>query len=129
VQGGRTTRRSPYREEAPRKRYCTLLGPKDNDRRQEHHRRRDDPSKDDHRRGREVINTIVGGFAKGGSSNSARKKHLRVIHQANSVAIQLRMPPIMFTDDDYKGVDPSQDDPMVISIDIDNFTIMKTLID
>jgi len=39
------------------------------------------------------------------------------------------MPPITFTKDDFKGVDPSQDDPMVISVDIDNFTIMKTLLD
>jgi len=43
--------------------------------------------------------------------------------------VQQRMSPITFTDDDFKGVDPSQDDPMVISIDMDNFTIMKTLVD
>ena len=45
------------------------------------------------------------------------------------MAIRSRMPPITFTDDDFKGVDPSQDDQMVISVDIDNFTIMKTLVD
>jgi len=39
------------------------------------------------------------------------------------------MPHITFTDEDFKGVDPSQDEPMVISVDIDNFTIMKTLVD
>jgi len=39
------------------------------------------------------------------------------------------MPPITFTDKDLKGIDPSQDDPMVISVDIDNFTIKKTLVD
>jgi len=39
------------------------------------------------------------------------------------------MPPITFTEEDFKGVDLSQDDPMVISVDIDNFTIMKTLMD
>lgn len=39
------------------------------------------------------------------------------------------MPHITFTEEDFKGVDPSQDDPMVISVNIDNFTIMKTLID
>jgi len=80
-------------------------------------------------RGHEVIHTIVDRFAEGGSSNSARKKHLRVIHQVNSVAIRPRMPLITFTDDNFKGVDPSQDDPMVISVDIDKFTIMKTLVD
>jgi len=39
------------------------------------------------------------------------------------------MPPNTFTDENFKGVDPSQDDLMVISINIDKFTIMKTFID
>jgi len=39
------------------------------------------------------------------------------------------MPPITFTDEDFKGVDYRQDDPMVISVDIDRFTIKKTLVD
>jgi len=39
------------------------------------------------------------------------------------------MPPTTFTDDDFKGVYPSKDDPMVISVDINKFTIMKTLVD
>jgi len=76
-----------------------------------------------------VINTIVGGFAGGGDTKNARKKHLRAVHQVNSVVVRPRMPPITFIDDDFKGVDPSQDYPMVISVDIDRFTIMKTLVD
>jgi len=39
------------------------------------------------------------------------------------------MPPITFTDKDFKGMDPTQDDPMVISVEIDNFTIKKALVD
>jgi len=39
------------------------------------------------------------------------------------------MPPIIFTDEDFKGVDPSQDDPVVISVNIDKFTLMKMLMD
>jgi len=39
------------------------------------------------------------------------------------------MPSITFTDEDFKGVDHSQDDPMVMSVDIDKFTIVKTLVD
>jgi len=39
------------------------------------------------------------------------------------------MPHITFTDEDFKGVDPLQDDLMMISVDIENFTIMKTLVD
>ncbi|XP_027338057.1 uncharacterized protein LOC113851996 [Abrus precatorius] len=49
-----------------------------------------------------VINTIAGGFAGGGLTHSARKRHLRHVRS---------------------------DDPMVISVDILNCTVKKTLID
>jgi len=39
------------------------------------------------------------------------------------------MSPITFTDDDFKGVDYRQDDSMVILVNIDKFTTMKTLVD
>lgn len=40
------------------------------------------------------------------------------------------MSPITFTNEDFKGVDyRQQDDPMVIAVDIDRFTIRKTLVD
>jgi len=39
------------------------------------------------------------------------------------------MPPNIFTDEDFKGVKYCHDDPMVILIDIDRFTIRKTLVD
>ncbi|XP_027357444.1 uncharacterized protein LOC113866844 [Abrus precatorius] len=42
---------------------------------------------------------------------------------------RIRIPPITFTDDDFQEVDPVQDDPMVISVDILNCTVRKTLID
>jgi len=92
--------------------------------------RRDDFPREAERGGnREVINTISGGFAGGGSTNITRKKHLRVVHQVNAVTFRPRMPPITFTDEDFKGVDYRQDDPMVISVDINRFTIRKTLVD
>jgi len=47
----------------------------------------------------------------------------------NNVSFRPRIPLITFTDEDFKGVDHSQDDPMVLSVDIYNFTIMKTLVD
>jgi len=37
------------------------------------------------------------------------------------------MSPITFIDKDFKGVDPLQDELMVITVDIDNFSITKTL--
>jgi len=39
------------------------------------------------------------------------------------------MPPITFTNADFKGVDLCQDDPMVITVQIKNFSVIKTLID
>jgi len=59
----------------------------------------------------------------------ARKKHLRAVQLVNTISFRPRMPPIIFTDKDFKGVDPLQDDPMVISFDINNFTFMKMLVD
>ncbi|XP_027349259.1 uncharacterized protein LOC113860904 [Abrus precatorius] len=78
-----------------------------------------------------VINTIAGGFAGGGPTHSARKRHLRHVRSVNNVSLgsRIRIPPITFTDDDFQGVDPVQDDPMVISVDILNCTVRKTLID
>ena len=62
--------------------------------------------------------------------NNARKKHLRAVHQVNAVAFCPRMPPITFTKEDFKGVDyRQQDDPMVIAVDMDRFTIRKILVD
>jgi len=91
--------------------------------------KREDPPRENRRGDREVINTIVDGFVEGGNSNSARKKNLRAAHQVNAVSCRPRMPPITFTDDNFKGVDYRQDDLMVVSIDINKFTIMKTLVD
>jgi len=39
------------------------------------------------------------------------------------------MPDIVFTDHDFRGVNTLQDDPMVITVDLANCEIRKTLID
>ncbi|XP_020205996.1 uncharacterized protein LOC109791142 [Cajanus cajan] len=91
------------------------------------HDRKDDQQVS-HRR---VINTIVGGFAGGGSTSSAQKRHLRAVRSINSVEQRpgRRMPAITFTDKDFQGIDPVQDDPMVISVEIRNCIVKKILID
>ena len=74
--------------------------------------RRENRSRDDredrephsHREGRPVrgvINTIAGGFARGGTTYSSRKRHLRAISSVYSIHRRPRrsMPPILFTDD------------------------------
>jgi len=77
-----------------------------------------------------TINYIVGGFAGGGRSNSARKKHLRAIQSIHSTSAQKRpiIPPITFTDDDFTAIDPAKDDPMVITVEIEKFGITKVLV-
>ena len=39
------------------------------------------------------------------------------------------MPPITFSDSDFQGTDPNQDDPMVITVEVESFAIKKVLID
>ncbi|XP_020230501.1 uncharacterized protein LOC109811243 [Cajanus cajan] len=80
---------------------------------------------------RRIINTIAGGFAGGGSTSSAQKRHLRAIRSVNAVDRQpsRRLPTITFIDADFQGIDPVQDDPMVISVEIHNCIVKKTLID
>ncbi|XP_020235536.1 uncharacterized protein LOC109815278 [Cajanus cajan] len=80
---------------------------------------------------RGVINIIAGGFAGGGASSSARKRHLRnvnCVHPTTSAPHQ-SSPPISFSDKDYAGLAPNQDDPMVIVVEIANWKVQKTLID
>jgi len=50
---------------------------------------------------RGTINTLSGGFASGGSTSSARKKHLRHLQSINHITHSHHkryMPPIIFTD-------------------------------
>jgi len=81
---------------------------------------------------RGTINTISGGFASGGSTSFARKKHLRHIQSINHITHshhKRRMPPITFTSDDFHGLDHQQDDPMVITVEIGNYAVKKVLVD
>ncbi|XP_020234497.1 uncharacterized protein LOC109814471 [Cajanus cajan] len=79
---------------------------------------------------RRIINTIVDGFASGGPTSSAQKRHLRAVRAVHSVErTHRRLPAITFIETDFKGIDLDQDDPMVISIEIHNCIVRKTLVD
>ena len=57
---------------------------------------------------RGTISTISGGFASGGSTSSARKRHLCHIQSINHITHSHHrrcMPPIIFTNDDFHGLD------------------------
>lgn len=87
-------------------------------------------SRSQERMPRKVINTISGGFAGGGSTISARKRHLRGLHNVNrEKVIRKSMPFITFSDEDFHAPDPDQDDPMVITTMIARYQVGKVLID
>ncbi|XP_017423577.1 uncharacterized protein LOC108332784 [Vigna angularis] len=76
------------------------------------------------------INTIYAGFAGGGSSSSAQKRHVRALQSIHSVdKPQRTMPPIMFSDEDFHAPDPDQEDPMVITVEIARYSMSKVLVD
>lgn len=70
-------------------------------------------------------------LASEGCTSSTRKKHLGNVWFMNMVAVwnKVDMLDITFISADFKGLDPKQDNPMVISIELDNFLVWKTLID
>ena len=80
---------------------------------------------------RGVINMIVGGFAGGGTTSSSWKRHLRAVNSVYSISRSNRtdLPPMLFTNSDFRNINPRQDDPMVVTIEVANFVIMETLID
>ncbi|XP_047162180.1 uncharacterized protein LOC124832100 [Vigna umbellata] len=87
-------------------------------------------SRERNRSVRRYINTISRGFAGGGTSLSARKRHLRRLKTVHMVDRKPRsLPPITFTDEDFHAPDPNQDYPMVITAEISRSVISKVLID
>ncbi|RDY01819.1 hypothetical protein CR513_14808, partial [Mucuna pruriens] len=62
--------------------------------------------------------------------SSVQRWHLRTIQHIIVFNILSRtMLPITFTDVDFVGVNPNQDDPMIIIVEVVNLTVMKMLID
>ncbi|RDX83725.1 hypothetical protein CR513_35327, partial [Mucuna pruriens] len=79
---------------------------------------------------RGVINTIVGEFVRG-STSSTRKRYMRIVNNVHSKVNRVRrkLPLITFTDQDFVGTDPKQNDPMIITVEVANFDVKKVLID
>ncbi|RDY02842.1 hypothetical protein CR513_13642, partial [Mucuna pruriens] len=101
------------------------------------HRRETIPNRDEPRnlnrqakgtsRLRGVINMIASIFAGGGSTSSAKKRYLRTVNnvQLETDKMRRKLPPITFTHQDFIGVDPEQNDPMVIMAEVANFVLKK----
>jgi len=77
---------------------------------------------------RGFINTISGGFS-GNESSTTRKQYWRNVITVNHVFKKRTLPPVLFTDEDFQEIDPDHDDPMVITVEITKYAVMKTLVD
>jgi len=77
---------------------------------------------------RGVSNTIFGGFAGGKVLSLAKNKHVKSFRTTHSIQ-KRSIPPITFTSKDFQNIDPNQDDPMVITVEVAGFVVMKTLVD
>jgi len=78
-----------------------------------------------------MINTIAGGFAGEETTSSSRKRHFRAISLVYSIHKRGRrsMLPILFTNADFRTIDLKHNDLMVVTIEVANFVVIKTLID
>ena len=78
---------------------------------------------------------ILGGFAGGGKSNSARKTHLRIIRSGEVLEVQAvsKLPgldtTITFSDSDLEGCQYPHDDPLVVRAVVANKKIHRVLVD
>ena len=81
------------------------------------------------------IHVILGGFAGGGESSSARKAHLCIIRSREIAEVQAvsKLPrldtSITFSYSDLEGCQHPHDDPLVIRAVVANKTIHRVLID
>ena len=81
------------------------------------------------------IHVILGGFAGGGESSSARKAHLRNIRSGEVIEVQAmsKLPrldtSITFSDSDLEGCQHPHDDPLVIRAVVANKKVHWVLVD
>ncbi|XP_057444159.1 uncharacterized protein LOC130736339 [Lotus japonicus] len=76
--------------------------------------------------------SIAGGFGGGELSSKVRKRHVAAvhsIHKAYEGACWLNHSPITFTPQDFSHVIPHDNDPIVVTITINNYRTKKLLLD
>ncbi|KAJ1391913.1 Retrotransposon gag domain [Sesbania bispinosa] len=96
-------------------------------------RRRDDRHKKtrDKEEERGVVTTIAGGFTRGGETSSARRRYVRQVITIQTDLLEQgnNHPGIAFTNEDFRGIQPHQDDPMVIDVLMAKYRVQRVLID
>ncbi|GAV76745.1 hypothetical protein CFOL_v3_20218 [Cephalotus follicularis] len=84
---------------------------------------------------RGVIHTISGGFASGGNHKNARKAYRRQslavqqVHHSKRLRTSGEEEVISFSEVDYEGVRLPHDDPVVVTLLVELFTMKRILID
>ncbi|XP_020209685.1 uncharacterized protein LOC109794654, partial [Cajanus cajan] len=74
------------------------------------------------------FNTIAGGFAGGGTTSAACKRYTRSVLTVSEFR-RPSQPEISFSDADYEGVAPHEDDPVVVSAIVMGYNVKRVLID
>ncbi|KAJ1395702.1 hypothetical protein SESBI_33153 [Sesbania bispinosa] len=90
---------------------------------------RDEARPSDEIRG--TISTIAWGFTSGGVTGSSRRRYSRSVMTINTQTEDRHphLPEISFSDMDFEGIKPHQDDSMVIKALIANFMVKRILVD
>lgn len=75
-------------------------------------------------------NIIAGGFLGGGSTNSCRKRYVRLVLSVDlDVSDFPTHPPIVFMKEDFEGIYPHENDPMVILAVSADYRVKRVLVD
>ncbi|XP_027902747.1 uncharacterized protein LOC114162932 [Vigna unguiculata] len=75
------------------------------------------------------FNMVAGGFAGGGQTSSARKRYIRSVMTTAKIDRPKKVPAIIFSSDDLKGVIPHEDDPIVLSMIMMGSNVHRVLVD
>ncbi|XP_057436319.1 uncharacterized protein LOC130728766 [Lotus japonicus] len=78
------------------------------------------------------IHSIFGGFRGGGTTNSARKRYMHSINAVYSNdwgSWAINQPDITFTVRDFEGIQPHENDPIVVMLRIADYEIERVLLD
>ncbi|XP_020217746.1 uncharacterized protein LOC109801147 [Cajanus cajan] len=74
------------------------------------------------------FNTIAGGFAGGRATSAARKRYTCSVLKVSKFR-RPSQPEISFSDSDYEGVAPHEDDPVVVSAIVMRYNVKRVLVD
>ncbi|XP_072084361.1 uncharacterized protein [Arachis hypogaea] len=100
---------------------------------EQQYRGKEKVSANNYEKPRGIINYISGGYASGGSSNSARKRSFRSICSLegpqNETQNPTQLPQLTFTQADYNSSIQNLDDPVVITLQLGDLLVKKVLLD